>query len=67
MKYKVANILGIKYDNNLNKYIVDVVLAREGKGKVTKLFYAFKEDAYSLKIGDIVDGIEEGESRKDGK
>lgn len=67
MKYKVANILGRKYDNKINKYVVDVLLAREGKGKVTKLFYAFKEDAYGLKIGDIVDGIEEGESRKDGK
>lgn len=54
MEYKIANIFSRKYDNNINKYVVEVLISCQGKCKVKRLFYAFKEDADAVKVGDFI-------------
>lgn len=52
--YKIANIFSRTYDYKLNKYVVEVLLSKQGRGKIKKLYYAFKEDADNVKVGDCI-------------
>lgn len=54
MEYKIANIFSRKYDNSINKYVVEALVSYKGKCKIKKIFYAFKEDADAVKVGDII-------------
>lgn len=45
MSYKISNIFSKTYDYKLNKYVVEALVSYQGKCKIKKLFYAFKEDA----------------------
>lgn len=55
MIYKIANIFSKSYDNQLNKYVVDAILSKNGRCIQQKLYFAFKEDAEQLKIGGYVE------------
>ena len=66
MIYKVANIFGCRYDAKINKYILGVLLAKDGKGKDTRLYFATREEAESIKVGELIeynDGNEGTESK----
>lgn len=64
MTYKIANIFSRTYDTTLNKYVVKVLLSRQGRCKEKKLFYAFKEDAEQVKIGDCIEMYDERKRKK---
>lgn len=54
MSYKISNIFSKTYDYKLNMYVVEALVSYQGKCKIKKLFYAFKEDADAVKVGDII-------------
>lgn len=64
MSYKVSNIFSKIYDYNLNKYVVEALVSYKGKCKIKKLFYAFKEDADAVKVGDVIGFNNEERNKK---
>ena len=64
MSYKVSNIFSKIYDYELNKYVVEALVSYKGKCKIKKLFYAFKEDADAVKVGDVIGFNNEERNKK---
>lgn len=64
MSYKVSNIFSKIYDYKLNKYVVEALVSYKGKCKIQKLFYAFKEDADAVKVGDVIGFNNEERNKK---
>lgn len=64
MSYKISNIFSKTYDYELNKYVVEALVSYKGKCKIKKLFYAFKEDADAVKVGDVIGFNNEERNKK---
>lgn len=67
MIYKVANIFDCHYDGKVNKYVLGVLLARDGKAKDTRIFFNTKEEAERIEIGELIEYSDEGNKKTKGK
>lgn len=67
MIYKVANIFGCHYDDRVNKYVLGVLLAHDGKWKDTRLFFNTKEEAEKIEIGQLIEYTDERDKKTKSK